>query len=159
AIASGFRPSAETNIQVVRYGKGQDFMSLLMSIMVGGGPPWPRPLRFLGEMARHPFKFLRLCNPFGWARRTGILLVMPSLPNHMSLGLRRRWFWPFGRRVDSMWDTADKVPKFFPIANEVANRLAEKIGGDAAAGWAEVLFNLTSTAHILGGCPMGADAS
>ena len=26
-------------------------------------------------------------------------------------------------------------------------------------GLAEVLFNVTSTAHILGGCPMGADAS
>jgi cholesterol oxidase len=31
--------------------------------------------------------------------------------------------------------------------------------GDPGGGWGEVLFNLTSTAHILGGCPMGADPS
>jgi cholesterol oxidase len=159
AIASGFRPSAETHIEMVRYGKGQDFMSLLCTVMVGGGPPWPRPIRLLGEIARHPLKFLRMCNPFGWAQRTGILLVMQFLPNHMSLRLRRRWFWPFSKRLDSLWDSAEKVPKYFPIANQVAQRLADKMEGDPSSGWAEVLFNTTSTAHILGGCPMGASAA
>jgi cholesterol oxidase len=159
AIASGFRPNAETHVEMVRYGRGQDFMSLLLSVMVDGGPPWPRPLRFVGEVVRHPLKFLRLCNPFGWARRTGILLVMQFVPNHMSLSLRRRWFWPFSKRVDSIWESAEKVPKYFPIANDVARRLAEKVEGDPSSGWAEVLLNLTSTAHILGGCPMAADRS
>jgi cholesterol oxidase len=159
AIASGFRPNEETHVEMVRYGKGQDFMSLLLTVLVGGGPPWPRPLRFVAEVVRHPLKFLRLCNPVGWARRTGILLVMQTLPNHMSLSLRRRWFWPFAKRVDSVWDSAAKVPKYFPIANEVAQRLAAKVEGDASSGLAEVMFNLTSTAHILGGCPMGADRS
>lgn len=134
-------------------------MSLLCTVMVGAGPPWPRPLRWLGAIVRNPLKFLRRCNPIGWARRTGILLVMQSLPNHMSLSLRRRWYWPFSRKVDSVWDSAEKVPKFIPIANEVAERLAEKMEGDTASGLGEVLFNVSSTAHILGGCPMGADAS
>lgn len=157
AIASGFRPNPETHIEMVRYGQGQDFMALLCTVLVGGGPPWPRWLRWLGEIARHPLKFLRLCNPFGWARRTGILLVMQRLPNHMSFRLSRRWFWPFSRRLDSVWNSSEKVPKYFPIANEVAQRLAEKMEGDATSGWGEVLFNCTSTAHILGGCPMAAD--
>lgn len=159
AIASGFRPDDDTHIEMVRYGRGQDFMSLLLTVMVGGGPPWPRPLRLVGEIVRRPLKFLRLCNPFGWARRTGILLVMQAIPNHMSLSLRRRWFWPFKKRVDSVWDSPEKVPKYFPIANDVAARLAAKMDGDASSGVGEVLFNLTSTAHILGGCPMAADPS
>jgi cholesterol oxidase len=100
-----------------------------------------------------------MCNPFGWARRTGILLVMQLLPNHMSLRLRRRWFWPFAKRLDTLWDSPEKVPKYFPIANDVAQRLAGKMEGDPWSGVGEVLFNTTSTAHILGGCPMGADAS
>ena len=29
--------------------------------------------------------------------------------------------------------------------------------GDACSGVGEVLFNTTTTAHILGGCPMGVD--
>jgi cholesterol oxidase len=159
AIASGFHPDTDTHVEMVRYGRGQDFMALLGTVLVGGGPPWPRPLRWLGQIVRHPLKFLRTLNPFGWARRTGILLVMQSLPNYMSLSLRRRWFWPFSPRVDSLWQSADKVPKFFPVANELAERLAGKMEGHASSGLGEVLFNLTSTAHILGGCPMGADRS
>jgi cholesterol oxidase len=159
AIASGFHPSPETHVEMVRYGKGQDFMSLLTTVLVDGGPPWPRPLRFLGEIVRHPIKFLRASIPFGWARRTGILLVMQYLPNHMSLRLRRRWFWPFKKTMDSEWESPEKVPKFLPIANDVARRLAAKMDGDPGSVLGEVLFNVSSTAHILGGCPMGADAA
>ncbi len=159
AIASGFWPADDTHVEMVRYGKGQDFMSLLSTSLTAGGPPWPRPLRLLCEIVRHPLRFLRLCNPFGWAQRTGILLVMQRLPNHMSVRLRRRWFWPFSKRLDTEWQSSEKVPKYFPIANEVAQRLADKMDGDPASGWSEVLFNTTSTAHILGGCPMGADSS
>ncbi len=159
AIASGFHPEPETHVEMVRYGAGQDFMSLLCTVMVGGGPPWPRPVRLMAEILRHPLRFLRMCMPFGWAKRTGILLVMQYLPNHMSLSLRRRWYWPFSKKVDSVWDSPEKVPKYFPLANDVAQRLAKKMDGDPMSGWGEVLLNLTSTAHILGGCPMGADPS
>jgi cholesterol oxidase len=159
AIASGFSPDDATHVQMVRYGAGQDFMSLLSTILVGGGPPWPRPLRFAAAILRHPWKFLRLLVPFGWAKRTGILLVMQSMPNHMSLQLRRRWYWPFSKKVSTVWASPQKVPKYFPIANEMAERLAEKMEGDACGSLPEVVFNLTSTAHILGGCPMGRDAS
>ena len=156
AIASGFRPNPETHIEMVRYGKGQDFMAFMTTLLVGGGPPWPRPLRWLAEIARHPLLFLRTLIPFGWARRTGILLVMQLLPNHMSLRLARRWFWPFSKRLDSVWQSTHRVPKYFPIANDVAKRLADKMDGYPGSMMPEVLFNLTSTAHILGGCPMGA---
>ncbi len=159
AIASGYWPTEDTHIEMVRYGEGQDFMSLLTTSLVGGGPPWPRPLRYAYEIIRHPMRFLRHCNPSHWARRTGILLVMQLLPNHMSLGLRRRWYWPFSKRLDTMWQSDQKVPKYFPLANETAERLAEKMDGDPASNLGEVLFSTTSTAHILGGCPMGADAS
>jgi cholesterol oxidase len=159
AIASGFHPSPETHVEMVRYGNGQDAMSLLSTVLVGSGPPWPRALRWLGTIVRHPLKFLRASNPFGWARRTGILLVMQYLPNHMSLRLRRRWYWPFVKKIDSTWDSPEKVPKFLPIANELAERLADKMDGEPGSILGEVLFNVSSTAHILGGCPMGADTS
>lgn len=157
AIASGFKLDEDTNVEMVRYGKGQDFMSLLTTLLVGGGPPWPRPLRFIATALRHPWTFLRFVSPFNWAHRTGILLVMQSLPNYMSLKRRRRWYWPFSKKVDSAWDSGEKVPKYFPEANALAERLAEKMDGDAVSSLPEVVLNLTSTAHILGGCPMGKD--
>ena len=157
AIASGFRPDDRTQVQMCRYGAGHDFMSLICTVLVPGGPLWPRWLRWMAEVGRHPLAFLRLLNPIGWARRSGILLVMQSLPNHMSLQLRRRWYWPFRKRVTSQWASPDKVPKFIPIANDVAERLARKMDGDASASIPEVVFNLSTTAHLLGGCPMGRD--
>lgn len=157
AIASGFRPDEKTEVEMCRYAAGQDLMSMLCTVLTPGGPPWPRWLRFVGQVFRQPFKFLRLLNPIGWAKRSGILLVMQSTPSHMSLKLRRRWYWPFGQHVTSLWESPEKVPKFLPIANEIAERLAAKMDGDASATIPEVVFNLSSTAHILGGCPMGRD--
>ncbi len=157
AIASGFRPDDKTQIEICRYSAGQDFMSLICTVLVPGGPPWPRWLRFAAEVMHHPMAFIRLLNPIGWAKRSGILLVMQSLPNHMSLELRRRWFWPFGKRLSSKWNSTEKVPKYIPVANAVAERLASKMNGDASGTIPEVIFNLSTTAHILGGCPMGKD--
>src|SRR5690606_19642369 len=104
AIASGFHPTPDTHVEMVRYGRGQDFMSLLTTIAARGDGPLPRAVTWLGQLVRHPLKLLRVLNPFGFARKSGILLVMQTLPSHMSLGLRRRWYWPFSRRVDSVWD-------------------------------------------------------
>lgn len=47
------------------------------------------------------------------------------------------------------------VPAYIPVANEVAKRLAKKMGGNAYSVLPEVLFDVSSTAHILGGCSMG----
>jgi cholesterol oxidase len=46
-----------------------------------------------------------------------------------------------------------------PAANEVAQKLAEKMGGIPGSVLPEVALDTTTTAHILGGCPMGKDAA
>jgi cholesterol oxidase len=155
AIASGFRADDRTGIEMCRYGAGHDFMSLMCTVLVPGGPPWPRWLRFVGQVMKQPTAFLRLMNPLGWAKRSGILLVMQSLPNYMSLVQRRRCYWPWSWKMTSRWESPDKVPKYIPLANEAATRLAEKMEGDASGSIAEAVFNLSTTAHVLGGCPMG----
>lgn len=159
AIASGFRPDEHTGVEMCRYGSGQDLMSLLCTLSVPGSSVWPRWTRLVREAIRNPGAFLRLLNPFGWSRRSGILLVMQSLPNHLNLNMERNWCWPFSRRLTSQWGTSEQIPKYIPVADEVAHRLAKKMDGDASASIPEVLFNMSTTAHILGGCPMGRDAS
>ena len=42
-----------------------------------------------------------------------------------------------------------------PKANQIAQRMAEKMGGDARSLSLEVVGNRSSTAHILGGAIMG----
>lgn len=155
AIASGFYPNEDTHIEMVRYGAGHDFLATLSTLMTGGGGKVPRWLRWFANILRHPVDFARLLIPFGWAKRTGILLVMQPLHNYMSLHTKRRWWLPFSKAIESEWSSEATVPKFFPVANDVAQRLAGKMDGIPGSLLPEVLFHLTSTAHILGGCPMG----
>jgi len=48
-----------------------------------------------------------------------------------------------------------KVPSYIPIANKVAEQMGKKIDGQPMSAIPEVLFDISSTAHILGGCVMG----
>ena len=98
AITSGIYVDDRTHVEVVRYPKGSDFMSLLATLLTDGGGQTPRWLRWLGTCLRHPLDLLRTLWPFGWAQRTIILLVMQTLDNHMRVRLQRRWWWPFGRK-------------------------------------------------------------
>jgi cholesterol oxidase len=84
---------------------------------------------------------------------------MQPLDNYLRLRLRRRWWWPWKRVMDSQRGTDKPAPVYFPIANQIAARMAEKIDGVPQSGLVEILKNVSTTAHILGGCPMGASAS
>jgi cholesterol oxidase len=90
--------------------------------------------------------------PFGWARRSGIVLFMQPLSSYMRLAQTRGLF---GKRVDSALVEGQKVPTYIPKANEIAQRMAERMGGDARSMLLEVVGNRSSTAHILGGAIMG----
>ena len=104
AIASGFRPDEQTEIEMCRYGDGQDLLSLLCTLLVPGGPPWPRWLRFLGEVIRRPLTFARLLNPIGWARcfrdlaRHAIVTQPhePAAASSLVLAIRQTFDFPVG---------------------------------------------------------------
>ena len=154
AITSGVLVDGDTHIEVCRYPKGSDAFALLTTVLTDGGKG-PRWLRWLGAIARSPLRFLRLLLPFGFAVRTAILLVMQPIDSHLRYQLRRRWWWPFNLKLDSARGSGPRAPVYLPIANEVARRMAVKMDGDAQSGLIEVLTNKATTAHILGGCPMG----
>lgn len=155
AITSGIYPDDKTHIEAVRYGKGQDSMSSLATILVDGHPRIPRPLLFFLTILRHPIKFIQSMYPFSWAHRTVILLVMQTIDNYLKLNYKRRW-WRLGSfSLNSNWNTGKKVPSYIPAANQYAKQIAKKIDGNAFSVLPEVMFDTSSTAHILGGCVMG----
>jgi len=155
AITSGGFVDEHTHIEVVRYPAGSDSMSMLATILTDGGGRVPRWLRWIGNAFRHPLRFVRASVPFGWAKRSAILLVMQPVNSYLRYRLRRRWWWPFGETLDTALVGDKPVPVYLPIANDVARRMAEKMDGVPQSGFLEVLFNKASTAHILGGCPIG----
>jgi cholesterol oxidase len=80
---------------------------------------------------------------------------MQPLDNHMRYRMRRRWFAPWSKKLDSDRGTNKPAPTYIPLANEVARRMAKEMDGVPYSGIIEVLLNRATTAHILGGCPMG----
>src|SRR5829696_496023 len=63
AISSSVYPDPDTHIETVTYGDVGDSMSLLYTLMVGDGTRVTRPLKLLGEVARHPVRWLRTLSP------------------------------------------------------------------------------------------------
>jgi len=161
AITSGFFPDPHTHVELVRYGAGQDAMGRLGAQMVdGGGGRARRLLRYVGQVVRHPLDFLRTQRPWGWAKRTVILLVMQAVDNHLRVRLQRSWWWPFSQRLVSELPAGQSSPPtYIPLANLVARRVAEKTDGIALGALNEALLDAPTTAHILGGCSMGQSAA
>lgn len=157
AITSSVYPDAVTHIEPVRYSKGSDVMGFLDKPMTDGGPGIPRPLRFLWQCILHPIDLLRSLIPIGWAQKTIILLVMQTVDNRLQLLRGRRWFWPFGRSLTSVPEAQEKKrnPSYIPVANDMARRVARKIGGWPGSAINEVVLDVPTTAHILGGASIG----
>lgn len=159
AIGSGIYLDEHTHIEATRYPAGSDAMGLLATLLTKGQPGWTRVLLWLktlfAALLSHPFKTARSLHPFGWASESIILLCMQTLDGHIDMKLGRPWFWPFQKVLMSH---GRKIPTFIPQANEFAQKLAEVSGGAAMSMVSEILFNVPSTAHIMGGCPMGASA-
>jgi cholesterol oxidase len=160
AIASGFHPAPDTYMEVVRYPKGSDAMSFLGTLLTDGGSRLGRPLRWAGACLRHPIDFLRTLNPVGWAQRSTIILVMQSLDNSLRLVRRRRWSWPFAKHLTSRRDPGQPpIPAYIPVANQAARHLGARMNAFPSSSINEVVANIPTTAHILGGAPMASTAA
>jgi cholesterol oxidase len=156
AITGSIYPDSNTHIETCVYGDAGDGVSGLFTLLSGGGTRVTRPLKLLAHALRHPRTLLRTFNPVGWSRRTIIVLVMQSLDNAISLRARP------GRggrvRLRTEQDRERPNPTFIPIANQFAEWLASRTGGIAQSSIMEAAGNIPSTAHILGGAVIGADA-
>lgn len=154
AITSSIHVRTDTHIEPVRYGKGSNLLGLLATILVDGGQGIPRYRRFVRSVIKDPVAFLRSLSVWHWSERSIILLVMQSRDN--SLRLRRRQTW-FGSRLTSEQGHGEPNPTFIPEANEAARHAAAIMGGFPGNAINEVLLDVPTTAHILGGAPIGPD--
>ena len=159
AITSGIYPDDTTHIEIVRYNKGSDLMLNLYTIMSEGGGKMPRFISFLGNIVKHPLRFIRLLWPLGKAVSISVLLVMQTDKNHLKLKYKPKWWRLGGKSINSeIPEGFERSPSFIPIANETARRLAKKMDGIPLSSFPEVILNTSTTAHILGGCCMGDSA-
>jgi cholesterol oxidase len=155
AITSSIYPDPHTHIETVTYGDDGNSMRLLYTLLVGDGTRLTRPFKLLAQIVRHPRRLAQVLLAKRWSRRTIILLVMQTLDNAIALRPRKG---PFG----SLWlqteqDPERPNPTFIPAANAAAEWFAKRTGGIAQSALTEALFNIPTTAHILGGAVIATD--
>ncbi len=152
-LAGGFSVYLDerTHIGAVRYPEGSDAVGLLMTLLAGGRAGWTRIFTWLWTVLTHPIKALRVHNPVGFARQTILFLVMQTVDASLNLRLKRSWYWPFRKLLSS---EGGPIPTFIPQANAFVEKGAKALGGIPMTFLSEILFNIPTTAHCMGGCAM-----
>ena len=156
--SSSVRIDDHTQIEFLTYGRDADMVGAMYTLLVGKGTRLTRPLKWIGAIMRHPLQWLRTLWPVGWSRRMVTLLVMQALDNAIAFRPRRRWFGR-GYRLVTDQDPLRPNPTYIEIANRAAEWLAARTGGIAQSSIVEALVDMPTTAHVLGGAVMAADAS
>jgi cholesterol oxidase len=118
-----------------------------------------RMIDSLGWVIRHPLDFARTMILPGWAHNVTILLIMQHADNRMRFRS--------GRSIWTLWRrglVTEKEPGYEINAqvrgsHELARDFAGRTNGVPMGSLGENLLNLPTTAHILGGAPMGKDAN
>ncbi len=157
AISAGFHPDKDTHIETVRYGNGQTAMALLTTLLPDRNIPLPGFIRWGIAIIRSPFQFVANFFPINWAKKTIILLVMQPVDNYLKLNYKSRWWRLGGFSMNSQTSDGEKIPSHIPIAEKTADTIIRKTGGTAMTTYMDAIFDIPTTAHILGGAYMGSD--
>jgi cholesterol oxidase len=156
AISSVFHPDDHTHVEIVKYADKANLMKLFFSFAIDGNiSQIKRTAKWVMHVLTRPRQFFRFLFGREWSSRTLILLVMQTLDNNMSMRWKKGLT---GGKMVIRNDTEKSVPAYIPSGQKVMNLLAEKFGGTPQNILLEVLFNRPTTAHILGGAPMGEHA-
>ncbi len=156
AISASIYPRPDTHLEFVTYGPDGDMAGLFFTLLTGAGTRWTRPLRWVETMLRHPVDALRTLSPFGWGKRSLVLLAMQSLDSAIRFRLRRGLFG--GWRLTTDQHASKPNPTYIPLANEAAAVVARQTGGVAQSMFLEATANIPTTAHLLGGAVIAGNS-
>ena len=155
AIGSSFWIDESTSVEPVRYGRGSSFMRNTAVSLYGYRGSVRKRFGQMGiSILRHPLDFLKIRLLLDWARDSTIFLVMQSAENRLRFRPGRGLL---SSRLVSERDKDLPIPAVVEAARPVLERFAEQVDGIPQAMFNEVLLDIPSTAHILGGCVIGRD--
>lgn len=158
AITSHFWVDDVTSVEPVRYPRGSSLMRNLSVPLVDlKGGLLSRLAQFVTYTVRQPYDFLKARLLPDWARDSTILLIMQTVDNRMALTRGRNIWTLFRKGLVSNLDATVPIPAVIDAGRKVVEMFSQKINGVPASTVNEVVFNMASTAHILGGCNIGAD--
>ena len=118
-----------------------------------------RLLRFLGWALTHPMDFLKALVLPGWAHNVTILLVMQHADNRMRFRMGRSLFTLFRHGMVAEREPGYEIHAQVKGSHELTREFAKRTDGITLGSIGENLLGLPTTAHILGGAPIGKDSS
>ena len=159
AIGSIFNVDEVTRLEPVRYPAGSSFMRNLAIPMLETGGSVPRRLLNIAlHTLRHPGEFLSVRVWGQWAQRSTIILLMQTTDSTMRVRPGRSVFTLFRRGLVSRLDPGQKIAPPVELSHGLTHAFARRINGIAQDTITETLLGMPATAHLLGGCPVGASA-
>ena len=161
AISSIIQAGKGTQVEPVRFSAGSSLIFWLLSspMIEGGGGLLKRLGKTILAILKRPLEFIRLKFVPGLVDRGVALMIMQTEDNLMRLRLGRSLFTGFCRGLVPEHDPTRTIPVDIELGYKVVRSFAKEIGGGATGTIPESLLNLPMTAHMLGGCLMGKDAS
>ena len=160
SISSIFNADEVTRVEPVRYPDGSSLMRFLGAPLVSDVTNVPaRIFKSLTWIFSHPIDYLRTMVFPGWAHNVTILLIMQHVDNHMKFRIGRSPLTLFRRGLVAERETDQKIHARVDTGHDVTRNFAKRINGVLLGSVTENVFNLPTTAHILGGAPIGKDAS
>jgi cholesterol oxidase len=147
-----------SHLEPVRYPAGSGIFRLLMLPHAPGDRLGQRLAGALGLVARHPVRTLQTYLVPDWAKYTIILLYMSSVEGHMHMRLGRSPRTGFRRRAVTEVGDGPMARAWTPEATDLGRRVARLVDGYPTSLVTETLLGIPTTAHILGGVPMGDSA-
>jgi cholesterol oxidase len=159
AITSIFNADEITRVEPVRYPDGSSLMRFISAPLIDLSDGIPRRmLNSAGWIVRHPIDFLKAMVLPGWAHNTTILLVMQHADNRMRFRIGRSLFTLFRRGLVAAEEPGYEINAQVTGTHGLTRDFAARTNGIPMGSLGENLLNLPTTAHILGGTPMGESA-
>ena len=159
SISSIFNADEITRVEPVRYPDGSSLMRFISAPLIDlEAGMFRRMLDSLGWILRHPLDYATTMILPGWAHNATILLIMQHADNRMRFRT--------GRSPWTLWQTGlvtEPEPGYEINAqvrgsHSLARNFAQRTNGVPMGSLGENLLNLPTTAHILGGAPLGKNA-
>ena len=159
SISSIYNHDEMTRVEPVRYPDGSSLMRFLAAPLIDTDVSIPvRILRFFGWALTHPLDFMKALVLPGWAHNVTILVVMQHADNRMRFRIGRSGFTLFRRGMVADSEPGYEIHAQVKGSHELTRDFAKRTNGVALGSLGENLLGLPTTAHILGGAPMGPNA-
>jgi cholesterol oxidase len=161
AISSIFQADNSTRVEPVRFSDGSSLIYWLTAapFYQSYGGFFQRLGKLFVEILRQPISVYSTRLKPGLTKRGTALMVMQTENNLMELCRGRSLFTFFKRGLVAEHDQEHTVPVNTELGHNVARKFAKEIDGEPVGTLLEALFNVPTTAHMLGGCLIGKDDS